>query len=50
MPISRTTDQANVLRVELHDLLRDQHELEIVHAGRIYRLRLTASGKLILTA
>lgn len=30
-------------------LLGQRHELEIEHAGGIYRLRLTAAGKLILT-
>lgn len=48
--IPRTTERADVPRLALRELLRDHHEIEIVHAGRIYRLRLTASGKLILTA
>jgi hemin uptake protein HemP len=30
-------------------LLGDQHEIEIAHADSIYRLRITALGKLILT-
>lgn len=47
---SRTSNQTDVPRLALRDLLRDHREIEIVHAGRIYRLRLTASGKLILTA
>jgi hemin uptake protein HemP len=37
-------------RLELAELLRGARCLEIVHAGRVYRLRLTATGKLILTA
>jgi hemin uptake protein HemP len=32
------------------ELLGERGELIIVHAGREYRLRLTHSGKLILTA
>ena len=31
------------------DLLRDQRELVIEHAGERYRLSLTRNGKLILT-
>ncbi|WP_411910550.1 hemin uptake protein HemP [Paucibacter sp. DJ1R-11] len=30
-------------------LLADRREVEIEHAGQIYRLRLTSLGKLILT-
>lgn len=37
-------------KVRSGDLLGDRGELTIVHAGREYRLRLTQSGKLILTA
>jgi hemin uptake protein HemP len=36
--------------VPLDRLLGRAAELAISHAGRIYRLRLTATGKLILTA
>jgi len=39
-----------VRRIAVRDLLRDAREVEIVHAGRVYRLRLTQQGKLILTA
>ena len=37
-------------KVPSGELLGDRGELIIVHAGREYRLRLTQSGKLILTA
>ncbi|MFM2091620.1 MAG: Hemin uptake protein hemP [Planctomycetota bacterium] len=37
-------------RVDAAELLGGSREVEIVHNGRVYRLRLTASGKLILTA
>ncbi len=46
----RTVSRTSVPRLELRDLLRGRDEIEILHAGRVYRLRLTASGKLILTA
>jgi hemin uptake protein HemP len=35
--------------VKAADLLRDQRELFIEHAGERYRLSLTRNGKLILT-
>jgi len=37
-------------RIVLRDLLRGATQIEIEHAGRIYRLRVTSQGKLILTA
>ena len=37
-------------RVSSHALLGEGRELVILHNGREYRLRLTQSGKLILTA
>lgn len=37
-------------RVRSESLLGDARELVIEHAGRDYRLRVTANGKLILTA
>lgn len=37
-------------RVDSHALLKGKSELVIDHQGREYRLRLTALGKLILTA
>lgn len=41
---------AQPTRLTTADLFRGQREVLIEHAGRVYRLRLTASGKLILTA
>lgn len=41
---------ANSQRINSRDLLGDIREIEIDHEGRIYRLRLTQSNKLILTA
>jgi len=38
------------IRLVAAELFRHQREVVIEHAGRTYRLRLTASGKLILTA
>ena len=40
----------SVPRVSSRELMRRQSELIIEHAGREYRLRITHSGKLILTA
>jgi hemin uptake protein HemP len=37
-------------RLRSAELFRQQREVLIEHAGRLYRLRLTATGKLILTA
>ncbi len=39
-----------VVRISSQDLFRQGREVEIDHAGRIYRLRLTQLNKLILTA
>lgn len=36
-------------RLHSQDLLGQDRELEIEHAGQLYRLRLTQLGKLILT-
>ncbi len=36
-------------RLRSQDLLGQDRELEIEHAGQLYRLRLTNLGKLILT-
>ncbi len=41
---------ASVVRIKSQDLLQQMREIEIDHAGRIYRLRLTQLNKLILTA
>jgi hemin uptake protein HemP len=36
-------------RVNSKQLLADEREIEIEHVGQLYRLRITALGKLILT-
>jgi hemin uptake protein HemP len=41
---------ASVPRYTTAGLMQDQREIEIEHAGRIYRLRITQLNKLILTA
>lgn len=46
---SRDPLQPPVARLNSRDLLRDRPEVEIVHGEQVYRLRLTALGKLILT-
>ncbi len=38
------------IRLSTAEWFRRQREILIDHDGRIYRLRLTSSGKLILTA
>ena len=43
-------DVASVPRYTTAGLMQDQREIEIEHAGRIYRLRITQLNKLILTA
>ena len=35
--------------LDVRTLLGDQRELRLEHEGQIYRLRITANGKLILT-
>ena len=45
-----TTIRASERRVPSRELLGERGELVIEHNGREYRLRLTQSGKLILTA
>lgn len=37
------------LRWRSEDLLQQQAQVEIAHGGQVYRLRVTAQGKLILT-
>lgn len=39
-----------VRRVTSASLMQDQREVEIEHGNKIYRLRITQLGKLILTA
>lgn len=63
MPIQRKTETADtviasasnsdtnsLIRIKSEDLFQLKREIEIEHAGRIYRLQLTQSNKLILTA
>lgn len=47
-----TADAGNapILRIRSQDLFQQAREVEIEHDGRIYRLRLTQSNKLILNA
>ena len=45
-PISRR----GIRCIEARELFAGERELRILHAGREYRLRVTQSGKLILTA
>jgi hemin uptake protein HemP len=47
---SRPAPRSSGRRIPSAELLGERGELIIVHAGREYRLRLTQSGKLILTA
>jgi hemin uptake protein HemP len=36
-------------RIESRELMGSRKEIEIVHGGQCYRLRVTSLGKLILT-
>lgn len=36
-------------RMDVRELLGEERELILIHAGEQYRLRITANGKLILT-
>ena len=49
-PIQPAVAPGPLRRVSSSELLDDQREVEIEHAGRIYRLRITQLNKLILTA
>ena len=42
--------QERPARFTLQELMKQMREIEIDHDGKIYRLRLTQSNKLILTA
>lgn len=42
--------QQGPVRLSTAELFRQHREVLIEHAGRTYRLRLTSTGKLILTA
>ena len=58
-PSSRATDDQRppaepsepkpTRRIRSSDLFGEAHEIQIEHAGETYRLRMTRSGKLILT-
>ncbi len=41
--------QRSCKRINSQQLLADEREIEIEHVGQLYRLRITALGKLILT-
>jgi hemin uptake protein HemP len=43
-------DSVAVKRLRSDHLFGAAREIEIEHAGRVYRMRITQSGKLILTA
>jgi len=49
-PLVSGNGQALSLRISSRDLFKQGREVEIEHDGRIYRLRLTQSNKMILTA
>ncbi len=53
-PLPATNDLTGKIvalpRIKLVDLLQQMREVEIDHDGKIYRLRLTQTNKLILTA
>ncbi len=44
-----TMDSHSRKRISSKTLLGNEREIEIEHGGQLYRLRLTALGKLILT-
>ncbi len=46
-PAARSQEQP--ARLRLRELMQQMREIEIDHDGKIYRLRLTQSNKLILT-
>ncbi|MFZ6710876.1 hemin uptake protein HemP [Undibacterium sp. TC9W] len=49
-PVATNQATKEVPRIKSGDLMQQKRELEIDHAGRIYRLRITQLNKLILTA
>ena len=50
-PVAATAQAAKpVKRISSASLMEGGRELEIEHAGRVYRLRITQLNKLILTA
>lgn len=48
-PPARAAAPTVARRLASHELFAGRQEVEIVHAGAVYRLRRTATGKLILT-
>ena len=50
LPAAIPADNGRTLRLDSKELFRQGREVEIEHAGRIYKLRLTQLNKLILTA
>jgi hemin uptake protein HemP len=48
--LSAQPASGQIPRISSRELMRQQQELIIEHDGREYRLRITHSGKLILTA
>jgi hemin uptake protein HemP len=48
-PAASAPCNARLRRINSRELLGTAQEIEISHTGQIYRLRLTALGKLILT-
>jgi hemin uptake protein HemP len=46
---SRVASAPQPRTVELRTLMRGQTEMQILHRGETYRLRITRNGKLILT-
>jgi hemin uptake protein HemP len=47
---AHTASAMSVRRITSSDLLQDGKAVEIEHAGKVYRLRVTQLNKLILTA
>jgi hemin uptake protein HemP len=47
--VAETLPGSPLRRIDSQALLGAAQEIEIVHAGQVYRLRRTALGKLILT-
>jgi hemin uptake protein HemP len=50
-PVAAPTDAPleTELTVDSRELLAGRNELKIVHAGAVYRLKVTGAGKLLLT-
>jgi len=49
-PASPSAEITPLRRISSGELMDGQREVEIEHAGRVYRLRITQLNKLILTA